>query len=222
MMQIDGPRRPPADGGPPRALVVLLHGYGADGNDLIGLAPQWARALPHAAFVSPHAPFPCEMSPFGRQWFALADRSPAAMLAGTRMAAQVIDGFLDDELARTGLGADRLALAGFSQGTMMSLFVGPRRRERIAGILGYSGRLVAPDLLAAEVESRPPVLLVHGAADEMVPAAALAEAAAGLAAAGVETETEMRPGLGHSIDEAGLRAGLEFLRRVLPAAGTAG
>jgi phospholipase/carboxylesterase len=217
MMEIDGPRQDPASGEPATAQVILLHGYGADGNDLIGLAPYWARQLPHVGFVSPHAPFPCEMSPMGRQWFSLGDRSPESMLAGTRMAAQVIDGFIDDEMKRHGLKADRIALVGFSQGTMMSLFVGPRRADPIAGIVGFSGRLVGPELMAEEVKSKPPVTLIHGDADEMVPAAALGQAVAGLEAVGIEVASEMRPHLGHSIDEQGLRIGLEFLARVLPA-----
>ena len=215
MMDIDGPRQAPADGQPARAQVILLHGYGADGNDLIGLAPYWARELPHVGFVSPHAPFPCEMSSQGRQWFSLGDRSPESMLAGARMAAQVIDAFIDDELQRLDLTPDKLALVGFSQGTMMSLFVGPRRAEPIAGIVGYSGRLVAPELLAGEIKTKPPVTLVHGAADEMVPAAALEQAVTGLQAVGIEAASQMRPGLGHSIDEEGLRIGLSFLRQVL-------
>ena len=211
-MDIDGPRQAPADGQSARAQVILLHGYGADGNDLIGLASYWARELPHVGFVSPHAPFPCEMSPQGRQWFSLGDRSPESMLTGTRMAAQVIDGFIDDELQRLNLTPNKLALVGFSQGTMMSLFVGPRRAEQIAGIVGYSGRLVAPELLAGEIKTKPPVTLVHGAADEMVPAAALEQAVTGLQAVGIEAASQMRPGLGHSIDDEGLRIGLSFLR----------
>jgi phospholipase/carboxylesterase len=215
MMDIDGPRQAPADGQSARAQVILLHGYGADGNDLIGLASYWARELPHVGFVSPHAPFPCEMSPQGRQWFSLGDRSPESMLTGTRMAAQVIDGFIDDELQRLNLTPNKLALVGFSQGTMMSLFVGPRRAEQIAGIVGYSGRLVAPELLAGEIKTKPPVTLVHGAADEMVPAVALEQAVTGLQAVGIEAASQMRPGLGHSIDDEGLRIGLSFLRQVL-------
>jgi phospholipase/carboxylesterase len=215
MMDIDGPRQEPADGQPARAQVILLHGYGADGNDLIGLAPYWARELPHVGFVSPNAPFPCEMSPMGRQWFSLGDRSPESMLAGTRMAAQVIDGFIDEEMKRLDLTPDKIALVGFSQGTMMSLFVGPRRAEAIAGIVGFSGRLIGPELMAEEVKTKPPVTLIHGQADEMVPAAALGQAVSGLEAVGIEVASEMRPGLGHSIDEQGLKIGLEFLKKVL-------
>ncbi|MEC8550283.1 MAG: phospholipase, partial [Pseudomonadota bacterium] len=135
MSGIDGPRRPPVGAAAAEALVILVHGYGADGNDLIDLASYWAEDLPAVAFVSPHAPDPCEMAPFGRQWFSLVDRSPAAMLAGVRGAAKILNDFIDAELARQNLTADKLALVGFSQGTMMSLFVGPRRERQIAGIV---------------------------------------------------------------------------------------
>lgn len=215
MFEIDGPRHKPAAGQAAHALVILIHGYGADGNDLIGLAPHIARELPHAAFVSPHAPFPCEMSPSGRQWFSLGDRSPESMLAGARMAGQILDAFIEDELARHELTPDRLALLGFSQGTMMSLFVGPRRGEQIAGIVGYSGRLIAPELLPSEIKTRPPVTLVHGAADEMVPADALETAVKGLAEAGIKADSVLRPGLGHSIDQRGLEIGISFLKETL-------
>ena len=217
MFEIDGPRHQPAAGQTAQALVILVHGYGADGNALIGLAPYIAREVPHAAFVSPHAPFPCEMSPSGRQWFSLGDRSPESMLAGTRMAGQILDAFIEDELARHKLKPERLALLGFSQGTMMSLFVGPRRGEQIAGIIGYSGRLIAPELLPSEIKTRPPVTLVHGASDEMVPADALEAAVKGLAEAGIKAESELRPGLGHSIDQRGLEIGISFLKENLAA-----
>jgi phospholipase/carboxylesterase len=150
LLALDGPRVAPAAGGKPRSLVVLLHGLGADGNDLIGLAPHWQRALPHTAFVSPHAPFPCDMAPYGRQWFSFQDRDPPAILAGVMAAASILDAFLDEELARHALAADRLALVGFSQGTMMSLYVAPRRAARIAGVVGYSGRLVGGASLARD------------------------------------------------------------------------
>lgn len=216
MLELSGPVRRPANGGDPTALVVLLHGLGADGNDLIGLTPYWAPHLSHVEFVSPNAPFPCDMAPFGRQWFSLQDRSPEAVLAGVRMAAPILDGFLDAELERTGLGPDRLALVGFSQGTMMSLYTGLRRPAPVAVIVGYSGRLIGADILGDEIVSRPSVTLVHGDADEIVPAAALPEAVAALEAAGVEVDATERPGLGHSIDEAGLRIGLDALARALP------
>jgi len=212
---LNGPARKPASGGKPKQIVVLLHGVGADGNDLIGLAPYWAPALPDAEFVSPDAPFPCDMAPYGRQWFSLQNRSADAILAGVRAAAPILDAFLDDALAQRGLDASRLALVGFSQGTMMSLYVGPRRAKALAGIVGYSGALIGADTLVEDIRSRPPVLLVHGDADQIVPPPAFPLAVAGLKAAGVAVEELICPGVGHSIDEAGLRRGGEFLRRVL-------
>ena len=148
MPKLSGPSRPPASGGKPSRLVILLHGLGADGNDLIGLAPYWAPMLPEAEFLSPNAPFPCDMAPYGYQWFSSQDRNPAAVLAGVRAAAPILDAFIDEALAARGLGDGDLALVGFSQGTMMSLFVGLRRAQPAAGIVGFSGRLLAPELLS--------------------------------------------------------------------------
>jgi phospholipase/carboxylesterase len=215
LAKLSGPRHSPAAGRRPKRLVILLHGLGADGNDLIGLAPYWAPLLPDAEFLAPNAPFPCDMAPYGHQWFSVQDRSPAAVLAGVRAAAPVLDGFIDEALAERSLDDADLALVGFSQGTMMSLFVGLRRARPVAGILGYSGRLLAPELLAQELRSRPSVLLVHGTEDPLVPYASLAAAERELKAAGVPVETLTCPGIGHSIDEAGLRRGGQFLSAVL-------
>ena len=213
MMELSGPSRAPAAGGKPKHLVVLLHGYGSNGDDLISLAPFFAQALPEAAFLSPNAPFPCEMSPMGFQWFGLEDRSPEMKLGGVRMAAEILNGFLDVELAKRGLEDRDLALIGFSQGTMMSLHVGPRRAGPIAGILGFSGSLIAPHLLAGELKSKPRVFLVHGTADQVVPYGALAQAEKALRDAGLAVETESRPGLVHSIDQVGAQKGALFLRQ---------
>ncbi len=215
MPKLTGPSRPPASGGKPSRLVILLHGLGADGNDLIGLAPYWAPLLPEAEFLSPNAPFPCDMAPYGYQWYSSQDRSPGAQLAGVRAAAPILDAFIDEALAERGLDAGALALVGFSQGSVMSLYVGPRRAEPVAGIVAYSGRLVAPELLAAELRSQPPILVVHGTEDPLVPFAALAEAEAGLKAAGVPVESLACPGIGHSIDEEGLRRAGRFLKDAL-------
>ncbi|MBW8270621.1 alpha/beta hydrolase [Caldovatus aquaticus] len=212
--QLDGPRWGPRSGGAPRQLVVLLHGVGADGHDLIGLAPRWSQAVPEAAFVAPHAPFPCEGAPFGWQWFGIEDRTPARLEAGVRLAAAVLERFLAAELARHGLPpAAPLALMGFSQGAMTALFAGLRRRPPPAAILAYSGALLAPESLAVERAGRPPVLLVHGEADETVPAAASRAAEQALRAAGVPVEAYYAPRLGHGIDEAGLALGALFLQR---------
>ena len=215
LARLSGPSRPPASRGKPRRLVILLHGLGADGNDLIGLAPYWARLLPDAEFLSPDAPFPCDTAPFGYQWFSSQDRSPEAVLGGVRAAAPILDAFIDEALEERGLRSGELALVGFSQGTMMSLFVGLRRAEPVAGIIGFSGRLLAPELLPTELRSRPPVLLVHGADDPVVPYSSLAAAEAALKEVGVPVQTVTSVGIGHSIDEQGLRHGGQFLKDVL-------
>lgn len=216
-LSLNGPAHPPAAGGKPRRLVLLLHGLGADGNDLIGLAPYWAQLLPEAEFLAPDAPFPCDMAPFGYQWYSVQDRGPEAQLAGVRAAAPILDAFIDDALAARGLSDRDLALVGFSQGTVMSLFVGLRRAQPPAGIIGFSGRLVAPELLADEIAARPPVLLAHGTEDPMIPFAAMGEAEAALKAADVAVETVTCPGTAHGIDEQGLTRGGAFLSQVLGA-----
>src|SRR5580658_5847166 len=216
---LSGPSHPPHSGGKPKRLVILLHGLGADGNDLIGLAPYWAPTLPDAEFLSPNAPFPCDMAPYGYQWLSARDPSPEARLAGARAAGTILDAFITDELAKRELSESDLALVGFSQGTMMSLFVGPRRERQLAGIVGYSGRLIAPALLAGEIRSRPPILLVHGTDDPTVPFDSMAVAESALTAAGISVETLACPGVGHGIDEDGLRRGGQFLNRVLSSSG---
>jgi phospholipase/carboxylesterase len=211
---LDGPRLAPMAGGPARQLIVLLHGVGADGNDLIGLAPYVAHALPNAAFVAPNGPFPYDMAPFGRQWFSLMDRSPTRMLEGSRIAAPILDRFLDLELKHHGLDDSQMALVGFSQGTMMALHAGLRRVSPPAGILGYSGVIVGADMLAADLRVRPPVMLIHGDEDPVVPFNLHGSSVAALEAHDVPVEAHTRPGLGHSIDEEGLKLGVEFLQRV--------
>lgn len=213
MARLDGPRLAPASGGAAKQLVVLLHGLGADGQDLIGLAPHWAAALPDAAFVAPDAPLPCDMAPYGRQWFSLQDRSPARIAAGVRAAAPGLQEFLDAELARLGLPDSALAIAGFSQGCMMTLFCGLRRAKAPAALIGYSGALIGAETLAAEATCRPPVLLVHGEMDDIVPVSASRAAEAALRVAGIPVEAIYRPGLAHGIDEAGLAAGAAALAR---------
>ncbi|MDY0881220.1 alpha/beta hydrolase [Dongia soli] len=212
MLELQGPEQPPRSGAAPKKLVVFLHGYGSNGDDLISLAPYWAPLLPDAAFLSPNAPFPCEMSPYGFQWFSLDNRDMQMKLGGVKAAAGILDAFLDAQLARFGLQDKDLALVGFSQGTMMSLHVGPRRAKAVAGIVGYSGALIGPQELPEAVRARPPVLLVHGTADPVVPFDAMAQAEAALKSVDITVTTEIRPGLPHSIDEIGLQKGAAFLQ----------
>ncbi|MBS0560765.1 MAG: phospholipase [Proteobacteria bacterium] len=219
MQPLDGPRAGPATGGSPRQLVILCHGYGADGYDLIDLASAWAPALPHAAFAAPSAPFPCEMAPMGRQWFGLADRSPERMEAGVRAAAALLDGFIDAELARHGLPASAYALMGFSQGAMTVLFAGLRRAAGPRAILAYSGSLIARATLPSEIACRPPVFIAHGEADEVVPASRSRDAAETLRACGVAVEAIFPPHLGHGIDDQGIAGGGALLARAFPPEG---
>jgi len=215
---LDGPRLAPKNG-PARQLVVFVHGYGADGNDLIEIGRAWQELLPDAAFVSPHAPEACSQAPTGRQWFTLFSRAVDERWRGVTKAGPVLDAFIDAELKRRNLPPSALALVGFSQGTMMSLHVGLRRAVPPAAIVGYSGMFVLPkddappESIAGEIKGRPPVLLVHGDSDELIPVGALMHAAQNLAALEVPVEWHISPGVGHGIDQEGLRQGGEFLAR---------
>lgn len=220
---LDGPRLP-ARSGRADSLVVLLHGYGADGRDLIDLGEMWAPLLPDTAFVSPNAPEPLDIAPVGRQWFGYVERTDRERWAGVQAAHGALDAFLTAELARHGLPAHRLALVGFSQGTMMALHTGLARPQAVAGILGYSGLHVEPEGRAAKlagpvIASRPPVLLIHGDADEVIPPVALPRSVASLEAAGVPVRAHLGAGLGHGIDADGLRLGGRFLADCFRAGG---
>lgn len=222
---LDGPRVAAANG---RAdsLVVFLHGYGADGNDLIELGRQWRGQLPGTAFVAPHAADRCAGAPTGRQWFALTGAPPDdpsgadQRWQGVVAARGALDAFLDAELARLGLDGSRLVLVGFSQGTMMALHVGLRRPRAPAAILGFSGMLVGPEHLA-EAKGRdsqgqpPPILLVHGDQDPLIPLDAMFMAADALATAEIPTQWHLSFGVGHGIDGGGLKQGGEFLAQSL-------
>lgn len=206
---------PPRAGGTPDSLVFLLHGLGDNGDGLLDLAPQLAAYLPNTAFYSPNAPEPHEMVPGGRQWFGLQDWSQDAIYNGALRAAPELDAFIDDRLQAHNLPPGRLALLGFSQGGMMALHVGLRRKPALAAVISFSGALVGPDKLDKATVAKPPVLLVHGMMDTVVPYAAMPASTHYLEAAGLQVATETRPLLGHSIDTEGLtKAGL-FLRQHL-------
>lgn len=209
---LDGPRLRPKAGGEADSLVVLLHGYGADGRDLIDIGNAWADLLPHTAFVSPHAPDPCGQAPVGRQWFPLTFRDPHELTRGAAAAAPTLLAFLEAELAKLALPPERLALMGFSQGAMMALKVGLGPELRPAGIIACSGMWVdAATPREAPFTNAPPVLLMHGEDDEVIPAQALFGSAQALSAAGVPVEWHLSPGLGHGIDETELAYGGAFL-----------
>ncbi len=212
---LNGPSALPAAGGAPKSLVIFLHGYGSNGADLISLAPYWRAALPHTLFISPNAVQPMPGMPGAYQWWPLDSLAPTARAAGVRQPAEALNAFIDAQLKQHNLTEDKLALVGFSQGTMVALHVGPRRAKRLAGIIGYSGMLADPDALRTEVVTKPPVLLVHGDADAVLPVAALHEADSTLSSLGFEVSSHVSPGLGHGIDDAGLKLGQTFLTKVL-------
>ena len=201
-----------------RQLIVFLHGYGADGNDLIGLGREWAKALPHAAFASPNAPEPCGGAPMGRQWFNLTFRDAGELVRGVAQAAPALDAFLDAELKRHNLGPRALALVGFSQGTMLALGVGLKRKPapgRDRRLFGHARRSRGvPDDPAAA----PAILLVHGDMDEVIPLDAMFMAREALAQAGLAVEWHVAEGIAHGIDPYGLKLGGAFLRQAFAAA----
>ncbi len=211
LVELTGPTQEPASGGPAKQLLILCHGVGADGSDLLGIAPYLAKVLPDAKFMAPDAPHRFDLAPFGRQWFSLLEVTQETRLAGAQAAAPILDAFIDAQLAAHGLEDKDLALIGFSQGTMMALHVGLRRRRAPAAIVGYSGMLVGENLLASEMTCRPPVLLVHGDTDDVIPPDSLPEAVAALEGAGLRVRHELRPGLGHGLDDRAIILAMDFL-----------
>jgi phospholipase/carboxylesterase len=212
---LSGPSLEPRSGKAKR-LVVFLHGYGADGNDLIDIGRAWQPMLPDTAFVSPHAPEPCGQAPVGRQWFGLTFRDPDERWRGVNQAEPALQAFLDQELARRQLPPSALALVGFSQGTMMSLHAGLRRAVPPAAIVGYSGMFIMPndgppETVADQITSRPPVLLIHGDRDDLIPVQAMFHSGSALSALDMPVEWHISQGVGHGIDQEGLRHGGEFL-----------
>lgn len=214
-MSLKAYTHPPKSGAKPKSIVILLHGLGANGRDLIDLARYWEESLPDTVFVSPDAPFLCDMAPVGFQWFSLQDWNLETMLEGAKTAEPILNDFISKMLEHYDLPDEKLALVGFSQGTMMSLYAGPRRAKRIAGVLGYSGALIGGEGLSDAAIHKIPVRLVHGDIDFVVPVQAYQMAKATLESAGFEVSGGITRGLAHSIDEDGIVSGGEFLRAVL-------
>lgn len=201
-----------------KSAVVFLHGYGADGADLLSLADPLGPHLPETAFYAPDAPQPCTGNPFGRQWFPipwLDGSTEEQAQQGMAAAADDLNAFLDTVLTAEGLTADRLSVVGFSQGTMMALEVLPRRAHPVAGIVAFSGRLLNADMLAQQAVSKPPVLLLHGDQDPVVPFQDMGLAGDALVAAGFDTFGHVMKGTGHGISPDGLSVALAFLKERL-------
>lgn len=217
MTKLSGPMLAPASGGAPTQVVVLLHGYGSDGADLIGLAPHWQGVLPHALFVSPNAPERCAMLASGYQWFAIdmeGDRL-ASRQNGVAAARPVLVEFLNDLWTQTGLGPQHTILAGFSQGAMMALHTAFSLCEPLLGVVAFSGAFVPPEEFADPEFARPPVCLVHGDADEVVAPQLSAQAHALLRDAGVPVSYHVSPGVAHGIAPDGLEFATKFIAGLL-------
>ena len=212
---LSGPELAPLEGGDPKQLVILLHGFGSDGKDLISLAPEFANVLPHAQFVSPNAPFNCEMSPFGYQWFGLSNITDKAMFEGANDAAPILNHYIDSMLKRFGLQDKDMALIGFSQGTMMSLYTAPRYPEKLAAVLGYSGALLGEEELKTIDHHKMPIHLLHGRQDNVVPVEAYQHAQESLSALDFQVTGHTYDHLAHSINEEGVVSGGLFLKENL-------
>lgn len=211
-MILSGPVIKPQAGIEPKSVIIFLHGVGADGENLIGLAPYMAQTFPDTVFHSPNAPFGFDMYPQGYQWFSLNDRSPEKMLHGVNEAAPILNKYIDQVLAEYKLDESKLALVGFSQGTMVALHAAVRRDKKIAGLVGFSGMLLAPELLASEAKVKPDICLIHGNEDDVVPHKMLAAAERALQKEGFHAEAHTRPFLPHSIDMGGIEIATKFLK----------
>lgn len=208
---ISGPEIAPASGGSPKQCVMFLHGLGADGNDLLSLTPELQPLLPDAHFVSPNAPFPCDMAPMGRQWFSLQSRETAHMLTGLDASRPLLNDYIDETLTRLNLEIKDLFIIGFSQGTMMALHTLLTRATPCAAIVGFSGAIIASKEFATQITTKPSVCLIHGEMDDVVPFAAMPDAQGALVKAGLEVEAHPQPDLGHSINMEGLEAAKAFI-----------
>ena len=201
----------PSSENPPKQMIIFVHGYGADGNDLIGLANYFQSTLPEAIFLSPHAPEACSMNPSGYQWFDLTSTDPAVLWSKILVAADHLNEFIDSKLLEYNIAEENLALIGFSQGTMMSLHVSLRRKNTMAAVLGYSGRLIGADLLKDDLISKPSIYLIHGDQDPMVPYQDSLTAEKVLKEYSIDIKTHISKHTQHSIAEDGLRIGVDFL-----------
>ncbi len=216
MTKLSGPMLAPASGKAPRQAVVLLHGYGSDGNDLIALAPQWRSLLPEALFVSPNAPEQCRQIASGFQWFDISydgDRLAKRQI-GVQTARPVLVEFLGDLWSQTGILPQNTLLVGFSQGAMMALHVGLSLKQRLMGIIAFSGALLPPDGFGTQPFAQTPVCLVHGDMDEVVDPEHSADADVALRLAGYPVHYHVSAGVGHGIAPDGLAFASDFIRQV--------
>lgn len=208
IIPLAGPSLSPQKG-QSKHLVILLHGYGANGDDLLDLGDHWSSSLPDAEFLAPHAPFPCAMTSFGYQWFNLDDWHPSVLLEQIKLAAPSLNAFIDQSLEARGLKDDNLVLIGFSQGAMMALYAALTRPLACGGVIGYSGALIYGETTGHEKPF--PTLLIHGDADDVVPYVAMENASQRLTSMKIPVQTQTCPNFGHGINQQGIEWGRKFL-----------
>ena len=213
MTTLTGPQRLPVSGAVPDSLVVLLHGIGSSGDDLIGLADSWTGSFSHTAFYAPHAPHPFEDAPFGYQWYSR--RAEHLRVESLYQVEALVDDYIDELLAEHQVEPSRCILVGFSQGTIVALHVAPRRSVALGGVIGFSGLMVAADGLRDELGNKSPICLIHGAADPVLPSQGSEAAGRLFDELGVPNEVHILPGLAHAIDQRGIELATRFMRRVL-------
>ena len=211
MTLIDGPSIHPLSRNKAKQLIIFCHGYGADGNDLIGLANYFQQILPDAYFISPNAPETCPMNPMGYQWFDFTSNDPNLIWEKVNNAGEILNNFIDNKLSELNLTDNDLSLVGFSQGTMMSLHVGLRRNSAMSSIVGFSGRLIREETLSDEMKSKPPIYLIHGDQDPMVPYSDTINAEKILKDLDVDVQSHISPNTPHSIAQDGLEIAIKFL-----------
>ncbi len=201
-----------------KSLVIFIHGYGADGKDLLGLADSLADHMPDTVFIAPNAPHKCQMNPMGYEWFPVPwidGSSEVDAQITMEQVVKTVNIFIDEMMSLENIGSENIILLGFSQGSMLSLHLAPRRKIPVAGVVGFSGRLLRPEELKTEVISRMPILLIHGDKDDVVPFTSLAEAANNLTANGFTVYTHVAEGMGHGISPDGLGTALQFMENML-------
>lgn len=214
-MALDGPFLSPHSG-KAQQMVILLHGYGSNGDDLINLAEEWVEDLPDTVFLSPHAPEVCEAFSSGYQWFSIRaiDEKAFERERQIEKVTPVLNAYIDEQLRKWDIPDKNLVVGGFSQGAMMALYTMPRRKTACAGVIGYSGMAIDAAGLKAPGIVKMPVLAIHGDADEIVPPKYLESIRTGFSDAGFNVETIMRPDLGHGIDRFGMMRGVQFIKEV--------
>jgi phospholipase/carboxylesterase len=210
-VKLSGPMLAPQSGAAPKQAVVLLHGYGSDGEDLISLGAHWQELLPDALFVSPNAPTVSAANPMGFQWFDIDGNRPEFRVEGARLGGVAIRDFLNELWAQTGLEEKDTILVGFSQGAMMALNVGLSLDRPLMGIIAFAGALLPPDGFGERAFAKPPICIIHGDRDEVVPTEMGASAAETLRANGYEVSYHVSPGVGHGISPDGLGFASHFI-----------